>query len=292
MADWEAKKVHDVIQDINDHIVVLPVIQRNLVWEEEKWSSLFNSLLKGNSFGGIMALVEDRGSSPLFAFRHFSIEGELQDSDLPPVLDRNTMLIIDGQQRLQSFYMGLFGGVNGKKLYFNLFSQDDFDFDFARQISDLPQIITEDGLETTPLWYPATDLYNHLQRSDGDREVARNIIANRNIEDEQQKERIYDNVRRFERAIFSQRAVGISKVYIKKTDPENERRRMVELFRRLNDGGTRLSALDLAASTLKGFDYRLETFLTSDIPRYADIGFGQDEFVKLLFLLQDNHSKE
>jgi uncharacterized protein with ParB-like and HNH nuclease domain len=36
MADWQAKKIHDVVQDINDHLIVLPVIQRNLVWDEEK----------------------------------------------------------------------------------------------------------------------------------------------------------------------------------------------------------------------------------------------------------------
>jgi uncharacterized protein with ParB-like and HNH nuclease domain len=79
MADWESKNVHDAIQDINDQAIVLPVIQRNLVWDEDKMELLFDSLLKGHSFGGIMVLVEDRGSEPLFAFRRFSIEGELQD---------------------------------------------------------------------------------------------------------------------------------------------------------------------------------------------------------------------
>ena len=44
MAEWEAIKIHDVIRDINDNKVVLPVIQRNLVWDEEKMELLFNSL--------------------------------------------------------------------------------------------------------------------------------------------------------------------------------------------------------------------------------------------------------
>ena len=88
------------------------------------------------------------------------------------------------------------------------------------------------------------------------------------------------------------KSLGISKVSIDQTNPDGERRRMVELFRRLNDGGTRLSAFDLAASALKGFDYRLEGFLRHDIPQFADIGFGQDEVIKLIFLLQDNHTKE
>jgi uncharacterized protein with ParB-like and HNH nuclease domain len=292
MADWEAKKIHDVIQDINDNTIVLPIIQRNLVWDEEKMELLFDSLLKGNSFGGIMALEDERGSQPLFAFRHFSKEGELHDSDLPPVLDRNTLLIIDGQQRLQAFYMGLMGGVNGKVLYLNLFSQGDYEFDFSRQVSDLPVVKREDGFEVATLWYPVSHLYSRLAKTNDDMIVAKEIISNRNIQDEAQKDLIRTNVRSFERVIFAHKGLGISKVYINKEDPNSERRRMVELFRRLNDGGTRLSALDLAASTLKGFDYRMEVFLRRDIPNYRDIGFGQDEVIKLLFLLQDNHNKE
>jgi hypothetical protein len=202
------------------------------------------------------------------------------------------MLVIDGQQRLQSFYMGLKGGVNGKQLYFNLFSQDDYEFEFARQISDLPLTRNEDGVESATLWFPVSMLYTQLSRNSDDRQAAREIIRNQNIPDEQHKDLVYYNVGNFQHAIFTQRAIGMSRVYINIDNPDMERRRMVELFRRLNDGGTRLSALDLAASTLKGFDYRLEAFLRRDVPRYQDIGFGQDEVVKLLFLLQDNYVKE
>ena len=293
MAEWEALKIHDVVQDIENNSIVLPVIQRNLVWDEEKMELLFDSLLKGNSFGGIMALEEEKGSQPLFAFRHFSKDGDMLDSDLPPVLDNNTTLIIDGQQRLQAFYMGLKGGVNDKNLYFNLFSQGDYEFEFAGQLNDLPTSRKEDGVEVPFLWYLVQNIYAQLSRVGGDdRRVASEIIQTRNIQSNAQKELIYDNVRQFERAVFGMRALGISKVFIDKTNPDAERRRMVELFRRLNDGGTRLSALDLAASKLKGFDYRLETFLRRDIPGFSDLGFGQDEVIKLIFLLQNNYTKE
>ena len=76
--------------------------------------------MKENSFGGIMALEEEEGNQPLFAFRRFTREGEEQVSRLPDSLDRPIRLIIDGQQRLQAFYMGLKGSFYGKELYFNL----------------------------------------------------------------------------------------------------------------------------------------------------------------------------
>lgn len=293
MAEWEALKIHDVIQKISDNIIVLPVIQRNLVWDEEKMELLFDSLLKGNSFGGIMALQESKGGQPLFAFRQFSKEGELHDSDLPPILDQSITLIIDGQQRLQAFYMGLKGGVNGKNMYFNLFSQTDYEFEFARKIIDLPESRKEDEQEIKMLWFPVQNLYSRLIIVGGkDRRVALDIIQTRKILDDTQKELVFENVKCFKDSVFEKESLGISKVLIDQTDLEGERRRMVELFQRLNNGGTVLRALDLIASTIKGLDFRTEIFLRRDIQEFSDIGIGQDEVIKLIFLLQKNINKE
>ena len=67
MATWDAVRVSDIVQDIHDGHVVLPVIQRRLVWNEPKMELLFDSLLRGNSFGGIMVLQESQVNEPLFA---------------------------------------------------------------------------------------------------------------------------------------------------------------------------------------------------------------------------------
>src|SRR5690606_26299497 len=84
---------------------------------------------------------------------------------------------------------------------------------------------------------------------------------------------------------------GICEVRINlKDDVTQNRQRVVELFRRLNQGGTKLDGLELMASKLKGFNSANEKFLF-DIRDFDDIGFGQDEVIKLLFILQDNHKK-
>ena len=59
MANWKAFRVSDVVSEISEEKYVLPVIQRELVWTEEKMELLFDSLLKGNSFGGIIVIEED-----------------------------------------------------------------------------------------------------------------------------------------------------------------------------------------------------------------------------------------
>jgi len=293
MATWETKTVKEIVQSIEDDQIVLPVIQRNLVWDEKKFDLLFDTLLKGNSFGGIMALEDEKGNQPLFAHRRFSRYGELHDSELKEQLDKTILLIIDGQQRLQAFFMGLKGSLNDKKLYFNLFSEQDYDFQFAYQETELKQDISSMGEdEKIKLWYPVKELYTRLFRVNDDLQVSQEIISFFQIEDEKQKILIQRNIARFQRAIFGQDTVGVSLVTVNKEKVEEERLRMVELFRRLNDGGTRLSAMDLAASALKGFDYRLESFLRTEITQFNDIGFHQDEVIKLLFLLRDDHLKE
>lgn len=76
MAKWKPYILKEIVEKIKDKELVLPVIQRPLVWNEEKMELLFDTLMRGNSFGGIIAIKENSGSKPLFPFRVFSQNGE------------------------------------------------------------------------------------------------------------------------------------------------------------------------------------------------------------------------
>ena len=60
MADWSSLSVRSIINKIIDADKVLPVIQRRLVWNEDKMEMLFDSLLKGNSFGSVICIEEEK----------------------------------------------------------------------------------------------------------------------------------------------------------------------------------------------------------------------------------------
>ena len=296
MAEWITITVKDIVQDIDDSVYVLPVIQRWLVWDDDKMSLLFDSLLKGNSFGGIMVLEEEKGNPPLFASRRFSRYGEEHDSVPIDLVERKTYLVIDGQQRLQSFYMGLKGNFHGRALYFNLFgSSEEYEFEFVRDQADAVTIQkNQDNGEGRPkLWYAANTLFEKLRQNTNALQIANEIIRSRTIEDPQLIERVQDNVYQFQMWIFTYKTVGLSTVRVNR-DPavfEDEKQRFVELFRRLNDGGTRLSALDLMASVFKGFDYRMEQFF-KDTQEFRDMRLYQDEIIKFIFILQNEPTKE
>jgi len=293
MAKWEPKTVKEVVVGIETDEFVLPVIQRRLVWTEEKMELLFDSILKGNSYGGIMVLREDPGHEPLFAYRRFSREGEEQSSAPQSSLPRVTYLVIDGQQRLQALYMGLKGGFNGKRLYFNILSRpSDYEFSFAIGLDKLPKSEPDDNGDLQPKkWVLVPDLLKRLQMVHKAKPVADEFIGSLNIDGEAEKDLVRSNVQDFSDAIMTFDTVGISMVWVDRTRADEEKQRVVELFRRLNDGGTRLSSYDLVASVFKGYDYRMEQFFV-DARQFHDIHFYQDELIKLIFLLQDDHRKD
>jgi uncharacterized protein with ParB-like and HNH nuclease domain len=299
MAIWKTYRVADVIKEIDDEKFVLPVIQRSLIWKEEEMELLFDTLLKGHSFGGIIVIEEEKDTKPLFNYRPFTKDGNFVPSREVEKLKQNQFFVIDGQQRLQTFYIGLKGSINGKILYFDLFSDYNlkYEFKFEKDESKLPKISKEniDRKIKEHFWYPVQELLRRLKDTNDEDQVADEIIKiNKNhITDDEKMTHIKKNIKAFYKNVITSETLGISKVVINKSLPEVEnRQRIVELFRRLNSGETKLSSFDLVVSKLKGFSWEMEGFLQEMLENYKDIVLTQDNLIKLIFLLQDNHNKE
>jgi len=304
MANWEDLRIIDAIEKIEKEEIVLPVIQRELVWDEDKIQLLFDTVLKGDSFGAIMTIKDWRGKEPLFEYRPFIkdyVSGTFIFSTKTEKLSKDISYVIDGQQRFSAFYIGLLGRYNGKELFFDLLSEwdkEDFYFDFASEPNGLKkQVDASDGEnKRRTLWYKVKDLFAQLKNAGGQYKfVVTQILSQYSELDltDEEKERIRENIDNFNTQFLNSRNLGVCEVMINfEKDIYWNRRKAVELFRRLNQGGTRLSALDLMASILKSFSAENEKFLYEDIKEFSDIGLGQDEIIKYIFLLQDNYRKE
>ena len=308
---WETKTVDEVVSKIRTKKFVLPVIQRRLMWKDDNMAKLFDTLLKEYSFGAIIVLKERARRQPLFASREFSDDGEPRSADLSSqetILEDEQFFVIDGQQRLQSFYIGLCGSSSGKLLYFDLYSdfqKGDYDFKFSSPARSKFSIknnergerdLAENEIETLSecLWYPVRDLYEKLSQAGGNSDrIADEIIRAYEIDAPNKRKHIETNVKQFQRTVFDLKNVGISEIEVDygKNLLEN-RQRLVELFRRLNSGGTSLSTLDLVASRLKGFDSRMENFFDKLVRENSDIKLTQDELIKLTMTLQDRPLSE
>jgi uncharacterized protein with ParB-like and HNH nuclease domain len=302
MATWKPLKLNEVLEQISREEIVLPVIQRNLVWKPDEMALLFDTLFKGDSFGGIMTIKDIKGRTPIFEFHSFikHYSGNVIFSKAIDKLDKNISYVVDGQQRLSSFYIGILGEFNSKKLYFDLLgeaSKRNFNFKFAQNETELKSEIDNfDGTSKIPTyWYSVTSLFNIFvevgqQWRDALNQIEDNLPKSLTNEQQTNLER---NLECFQNSIFGTPNIGICEVQINsKVDNIENRLNVVELFRRLNQGGTKLDAMELMRSKLKAFSADNEQFLHNSKTEFSDICFNQDSIIKLLFLLQDDHNKD
>src|SRR5216683_2859676 len=113
----------------------LPNIQRPFVWSEDQICRLFDSILREYP---ISTLLVWKTNSTIRRRRFIdSWKESLRLSDFYVVQnDTKKNLILDGQQRLQSLYIGLCGSFEGRELHFDILSgeiaaPDDIKYKFA-----------------------------------------------------------------------------------------------------------------------------------------------------------------
>jgi len=105
---------------IENNEIVLPAIQRGFVWDEEKIEKLLDSIMRGYPIG-IILLWETYND---IQYRYF--EKDYKPDTRFTFHDNNQQkrlkLVLDGQQRLQSLFVSLYGAYKGKSLYFDVMS--------------------------------------------------------------------------------------------------------------------------------------------------------------------------
>lgn len=119
--------ISSLITQIDNKEIVLPAIQRDFVWEEDRITKMFDSIMRGYPLG-IVLLWETYLD---IKYREFE---ENYQTETKFIFKDNTnnkriKLVLDGQQRLQSLFIALNGSIDGKELYFDVLSgktADDF----------------------------------------------------------------------------------------------------------------------------------------------------------------------
>jgi hypothetical protein len=115
----------NVLNQILNDEVVLPAIQRDFVWDEERTEKLLDSVMRGYPIS-IILLWETYADIQYRRFQRDFRQGSPYLYEDNPERKR-LRLVLDGQQRLQSLYVALYGTRDGKHLYFDLLSGKDSD---------------------------------------------------------------------------------------------------------------------------------------------------------------------
>ena len=291
--------IKEALDSIASHEYVLPAIQREFVWRPEQVCNLFDSLMQGYPFGEFMFWRVDAQNAGQYRWYDFVREYHQRDNphcpELGPIHDKPLTAVLDGQQRLTAFNIGLRGSMAIKLPYrwwnssdafpkrvlaLDLLAPPDPDEEGSRYTFDF---VSEDriGLRDDRLWFRVSDvmrmnsgpdMLDWLSTIDLDTEPQR--LAFRTLD------RLYQ-------------AIRVEPVVAYYEEKSQDIERVLNIFIRCNSGGTPLSysnlLLSIAVSQWDTLDARREVHgLVDEMNKVrAGLLFNADFVLKAGLMLTD-----
>ena len=251
--------IAQAIEHIHRNEYLLPAFQRNFVWSAEQIEKLFDSLMKGYPISSMLFWKVKGGTKTDFRFYKF-LSAFIQyhricNDPIPTDNINDFYAVLDGQQRLTSLYIGLCGSYAYKDyrkrwdyseynfptrhLYFNIsrkYTQEESDREFIFSFVD-KNISKENDLfidKSNEKWFRVGKILAlHQDYNYGIDEFA----EDNNIDKESKRLlRLLDNV------IHTKLNINFYEEDEQKPD------KAVNIFIRINSGGTALSFSDILMS--------------------------------------------
>ena len=268
-----AETIKSVIEKIDTREWILPSIQRRFVWDTDRIENLFDSIMQGYPIGTLMVWkVTSKETIKKIGFYNF-----LQDyqerwaetcTDYKPSSEI-VYSVIDGQQRLNSLYIGLKGSyaeklprkkwrsaydssIQPKKyLYLNL-CEHHSDNEENRRFYNLKFMSNAEykGLEDKCNWYKVANIlddfpYFDESRLDDDEflDLIDSTIDKMGIDSSKRREAT-KTLKKLYKVIFASQVINY---YL---EEDNDLDRVVDIFVRTNSGGVPLAFSDLVMSVI------------------------------------------
>lgn len=265
----------------------LPNIQRNFIWKSEQIEKLFDSVMRQYPISTLL-FWKTKESLKVRKFIDNYKDGLKFTDFYVPKDDKVKLVVLDGQQRLQSLYIALKGSFNGKEMYFNVFSGNG-DFEDPKYTFEF---LTPENANQEQGWIKFKNLvYSNKAYYDLAEEVINKVNQNELSEDK--KSLIRKNIAVI-KSEFCEKENIIYQQLDSVDNPElyslND---VVEIFIRANSGGTPLSKSDLMFSLLsaswEGMEEELNLLL--DDLNKKGYNFDRDFILKSCLVLIDSGAK-
>jgi len=278
----ETEQISEILPRLNESLFI-PCLQRDYCWNQDQIKMLWDSLLRGLPLGSLL-IWDDEGDGPrrdpAYSFiqhyvdsRAFSFEDEgyirrySQRFDFEEIPDSYS-LVLDGQQRLTSFYLSLTGSFttrkhggwvnnrgawNQRELYFDLLSGDQtgehdrdlvYEFRFRKSGG-----LSESG---DRYWFAISRLVDGANELTADSFLEKEVFLDETLPaiqknvDKDEHERIESNLERLWWCVNHREAILCERTL---TDEKTAR----ELFIRRNKAGKTLSGVDILLALLTGY---------------------------------------
>ncbi len=294
-----AVPVATVLKGIHNSQYVLPAIQREFVWNTDQITTLFDSLMRGYPIGAFLFWKVEPEQAAEFTFYDFITSYHEKNHPYAPTKQipsgQGATAILDGQQRLTALNIGLYGShaerqpgkwwknpdaFPKKRLYLNLLGIQDGDepgmvYDF-KFLTDSEAHVADGEPDK---WF----LVNGVLKLDDSGPAIMTELENRQLSGKQPFNALYQLFR-------AVRETNSINAFLEESQDPNK---VLDIFVRVNSGGTPLSYSDLllsmATNQWKDRDAREEVrTLVNDLnDRPAAFTFSKDLILKSGLVLVD-----
>jgi hypothetical protein len=291
--------IAEALARIQNKSYLLPAIQREFVWKPEQIERLFDSLMQGYPFGTFLFWKVEAATTAKFKFYDFVLNYHQRDAphcpELGKIHNQTVTAVLDGQQRLTALNIGLRGSMAIKQpdkwwtnpdafpvrtLRLNLLALQEPDEDGIifrfRFLDD-----TQAAKDAAAHWIKVPKI---LGMEDGPAMLT--TLMENGLQGDPLK-RAYAILDRLHRVIHAHNLIN----YYEEETQDVER--VLNIFIRLNSGGTVLSYSDLllsiAVAQWKKVDARAEIHKLVDELNRVGTGFtlSQDFVLKAGLMLAD-----
>ena len=256
MAFVEPISIKEAIENIHQKKYLLPAIQREFVWDTYQIERLFDSLMRDYPISSFLFWEVDGENKKSYQFYEFVREYHERDHRHNPKADvrgeSDITAILDGQQRLTSIYIGLKGTYAFKmprkrwdndtafpkrKLHLNLLTpsdDDDLEYNFKFLTPHEAQKKDADNF-----WFAVGDILNLTEEY----EVNDYLIENDIQTFEKEKYRFANKtLYKLHAVVHKNKSINF---FLEKDESLDK---VLNIFIRVNSGGTQLSYSDLLLS--------------------------------------------
>lgn len=290
MEHHEPFSLATAVRRIQRQELLLPNIQRNFVWSPRQICALFDSLMRGYPIGNVLLwkVRPQRSANLGFIPLVTNFDGEQKAAKKINVAAHRTVTaVLDGQQRLTAVNLGLAGSYRGSSTA----PERALWLDLTRVEPDAPtdalmyrfDMLTEneDPSAGESLWFKASEILGMRTPAQVDHYLAELGLGVRSPE-----RRVLQT---FRRRVHDEPLLGAQ------VERTNDVDRVLNIFARVNRGGTKLTYAEMLVSVASAswttLDGREEiNGLRSEMNRRG-FNFGPERIMKASLLLLDREPK-
>lgn len=305
MSYQTALKIKDVVNNIHKKQYVLPSIQREFVWDTDQIEMLFDSLMRDYPISTFLFWKVDKSIVKNFQFyeflRKFHQQKQRHNIKIELESDEDVIAILDGQQRMTSLYIALKGSYSKKLpnlrknnpsaypkkfLYLNLLKPADGvekEFDFRYMTEDQAKAKAKDN----GYWFKCNKILEFSDISKVMEFLMVEGLTDSSKHNQKESSFALKTLNEFFNVIHQKEIIS----YYLEEDEELDK--VLQIFIRINSGGTKLSYSDLLLSiaTAQWKELDAREVIHEFVDELNDIGhgfgFNKDFVLKACLVLGD-----